>query len=150
MSVVNGVVNTIKGLPGQISSALSGVVEAFTAPFRRAYDSVKGWVDSIKEMASNIPVVGGAFAGGEIAAGGETFDLSSSVNVKNETVKVEVEEHVVLDLINVPAHIDTPTLIKMLQDKEVLRALTGNKDFQTLDAKVKEEILARVNRAKGV
>ena len=41
-------------------------------------------------------------------------------------------------------------LINALTDKNVLAALTGNRDFQELDAKVKARIASKQTRARGV
>jgi phage-related protein len=154
--VVSSVVNTLTGLPGKISSALSGVVSAITAPFKQAYDTLSGIVDNIKSKASE--VTGIAF-GGETAWGGETaIDLGTgnsfntntgAYNNESSEINVNVTEKIILDLVNVPAHIDSNTLIRMLQDKEVLKSLTRNKDFQDLDNQVKQELMAKIRRSKG-
>jgi len=152
--LVNGAVNTISQLPGKISSALSGVVDAIVAPFRNAYNQAKQIWDDIVSMANNVPSFGGETAyGGEIAFAGEEMTTSSTIKgwtiEKNNNVDVNVAHKIMLDLLNVPAHIDTETLIKMLKNKEVLKSLTGNRDFQDLDAKVKKEILKQIDRARG-
>ena len=154
--VVSSVVNTLTGLPGKISSALSGVVSAITGPFKQAYDTLSGIVDNIKSKASE--VTGIAF-GGETAWGGETaIDLGTGNSFNTNTgaytnesseINVNVTEKIILDLVNVPAHIDSNTLIRMLQDKEVLKSLTRNKDFQDLDNQVKQELMAKIRRSKG-
>ena len=171
-AVVTGVVNILTGLPGKISGALSGVVSAITQPFKSAYDSVVGVVDNIKskvqEGMNAIANLGGA-AGGDLAAGGDIVPLAAGgdmiatdvygqdFNVSNgeyviDRGPIEVNEKftVVLDLINVPAHIDTDTLIRMLRDPAVLRAIVENRDFQSLDAKVKQQIDFKLKRSKGV
>lgn len=149
-------------LPGKISSALNGVISAITQPFKSAYDSVVGVVDNIKnKVTEGLNELGKLTGfGGETAYGGETatdiatgeiFNTNSGeVIIDESSIDVNITEEIILSLKDVPAHIDTQTLIKMLQDKEVLRALTANKDFQDLDAKIKQEILSKVNRAKGV
>jgi phage-related protein len=154
--VVSSVVNTLTGLPGKISSALSGVASAITGPFKQAYDTLCGIVDNIKSKASE--VTGIAF-GGETAWGGETaIDLGTGNSFNTNTgaytnesseINVNVTEKIILDLVNVPAHIDSNTLIRMLQDKEVLKSLTRNKDFQDLDNQVKQELMAKIRRSKG-
>ena len=158
--VVSQTASKLGELPGRISSALSGVVSAITSPFKSAYDSVCGVVDNIKSKVSDamnsIASLGGAF-GGETAYGGETaVDILSgdSFNINtgeynNEDINVNVNERIVLDLVNVPAHIDTNTLIQMLQDKEVLKSLTGNKDFQDLDNQVKKSLQSKIRRSRG-
>ena len=150
--LVNDVVNWFKQLPGKISSALSGVISAITKPFQQAYDDVKGIVDNISNKVQEglnyigqlTGAAGSDAAGGELAAGGDSYSFS------NQKIEVETTNTVILDLQNVPAHIDTNSLIDMLSNPDVLKALTGNKDFQDLDSKVKLEIQRRANRARGV
>jgi hypothetical protein len=71
--------------------------------------------------------------------------------VNNDDTPLTIEDNINLnlDLSNVPSHIDTNTLINALTDKNVLTALTGNRDFQNLDAKVKSRINLKTNRARG-
>lgn len=150
-AVVDGVRDVLSNTASAVSSALGGVVDAIVAPFREAYNQAKAWWDSIASLGG---AAGSDAAGGEMAIARTALDLSSDKEfdiITGETVhvEVEVENKVILDLINVPAHIDTATLIRMLQDKEVLQALTSNPDFQSLDAKMKDEILARIKRAGG-
>ena len=146
---MNDVVTWFKSLPGKISDALSGVVSAITKPFQNAYDTVKGIVDNISnKVQEGLNYVGqlAGYAGGDnLAAGGDIYSVSSG----SQKIEVETTNRVILDLENVPAHIDTRSLIEMLSNTEVLRALTGNKDFQDLDSKVKLEIARRANRARG-
>ena len=145
--LVNDVVTWFKSLPGKISDALSGVVSAITKPFQNAYDTVKGIVDNISnKVQEGLNYVGqlAGYAGGDnLAAGGDSYSVGS------QKIEVETTNRVILDLENVPAHIDTRALIEMLSNTEVLRALTGNRDFQDLDSKVKLEIARRANRARG-
>jgi len=161
--VVNGAYNTLATIPDKINSALSGVKDAITKPFQNAYDTVCGIVDNIKQKVSEGlseagKLVGISPAGGEMAAGGETIptanvNVSKAVGWKhdpNNKITVEETKKIILDLINVPAHIDTATLIKMMEKPEVLKALTSNREFQALDNKTKLEIQKRINRAKGV
>ena len=152
-SVVNGVYNTFTGLPGKISSALSGVVNAITSPFKSAYDSVCGIVDNIKSKVEegmnalgNLNGAAGFEAAGFEAAGFEAAGFETSTNT-NETI--DVNYNISLDLNNVPGGMSSTDLINALTNRDVLTALTGNRDFQTLDAKVKARINAKSNRARG-
>ena len=153
---MSGVVNKLSSLPGDISSALSGVVDAITSPFQSAYDSLCGIVDSIKSKvqdalsaAASVTGFGGdTAAGGDMitAYGGDTY--SSSGNTI--TVEGEVTERLILDFQNVPGHIDTEQLISAMQDKKVLESIARNSTFQSIDAKVKNEIEAKSRRYYGV
>ena len=55
-----------------------------------------------------------------------------------------------MNLENVPSHIDTGALISMLNNKEVIRAFVENRDFQSIDAQVKQRLNWKVNRSRGV
>ena len=144
--IVDGVGNVLSGTASAISSALGGVVDAIVKPFRDAYDQAKGLWDKITSLGQ--------------ASGGETWDdfavNASSSNVVGDvdvnargSDSLDVNHNITLDLVNVPAQIDTSTLISMLKDKNVLMALTGNPDFQTLDARVKEKLNLKQVRARG-
>ena len=162
-NVVDGVYNTLSGIPGKVSSALSGVANAIAQPFKDAYKWVCDEVDKIKNKASELS--GGIIAlGGETeplpveANGstntvdvntGETFNVADGSTVKNEPIEVNINQHLILDLANVPATIDTATLIRLLQDKTVLKELTNNSDFQFLDNKAKERLTYKIRRANG-
>lgn len=158
-SIVSGVVGILTGLPGQISSALAGVVSAITSPFQSAYNAVVGVVNNIKSQVQDaMNAIGqlNPFAqGGEvIAAGGESLDVYGNrfdirTGRSTDKLDVEVNEHIILDFVNVPAHIDTDTLAKAIQDRDVLKALTTNRTFQDLDANIKSKIEARNNRSRG-
>ena len=152
--VVSGVYNKLSEIPGKISSALSGVVDAIVKPFRDAYNQAKQVWDDIVSMATNTPSVSAA-GGTDLAAGGYDIGVGDRsikgwVIDESQQVDVNLQHEIVLDLKNVPGHIDTKTLIEMLKNKEVLKSLTGNHDFQNLDKRVKDEIVRRTNRSRGV
>ena len=208
--VVTGVYNKMAEIPGKITSALSGVASAIVGPFKSAYDSVCGVVDSIKSKVSDamsaIGSLGGA-RGGDIVPDARGGDLPSgdvstitkpftdaynsvegvvdniiskasevanislpafggdawgedivpdawgsdvTYTTNNENLTVDINHNVTLDLVNVPAHISTATLIEMLSDRDVLNAFVNNRDFQSLDARVKERINYKANRSRGV
>jgi len=160
--IVDGVYNTLSSLPGKISSALSGVVEAIVGPFRDAYNQAKQYWDQITSLGG-LAAGGDHPAGGERVAGGEIsseninkafqgkYDVRNAVGWQHKgKISVESSNKIILDLINVPSHIDTNTLIKMLKEPEVAKSIANNKDFQEIDSKVKLEIQKRANRARGV
>lgn len=171
-SIVSGVVGILSGLPGRISSALSGVVNAIVSPFRQAYDSVVNVVNNIKnQVQEGLSAIGqlNDARGGDDARGSDILGIDNNYNGingiitpllmenrKNNTASMEdhltidVNEKITLDLANVPSSIDETTLIEMLQDKQVLSALTNNRVFQELDAKVKQRIEFANGRARGV
>lgn len=156
--VVSGVNDKLSGIGGSITSALSGVVNAFTKPFKDAYSAVADWVGKIKDKASEVPVIGGAFGGEDLplggAYGGEDLTSTQVKSIEKREIHTTNDVNLNLDLRNVPAGIDETLLhnlvIDTLTDKSVLSVLVNNNDFQSLDNRAKARILARNNRARGV
>ena len=147
-AVVDGAAGALAALPGRIASALGGVVDAIVKPFRDAYNAAKQVWDKIVNMANNTPSVsaqGGDAMGGDWAPMGGDFEVSS-----NDTVTLEHNLNISLDLANVPSHISTEQLVSALTDRNVLRELVNNRDFQLLDSRAKERLNLKVNRARGV
>ena len=148
--LVNGAYNTLSGLPGKVASALGGVVDAIVKPFRDAYDQAKGWWDKITSL--DLSFGGEAAYGGETAtaSNGQSFNIGTGEYVvsDNQPLVIEDNVNVTLDLRNVPATINTDQLISALQDRSVLSAIAGNRDFQALDANVKKRISLR-NARRG-
>ena len=157
--VVSGVSDKLSGIGGSITSALSGVVNAFTKPFKDAYDAVKEWVGKIKSKASEVPVIGGGAFGGEDlplggAYGGEDLTSTQVKSIERMEIHTTNDVNLNLDQKNVPNNIDEnvlkSALVESLTDKSVLSVLVNNNDFQSLDNRAKARILARNNRARGV
>ena len=157
--VVSGVSDKLSGIGGSISSALSGVINAFTKPFKDAYDAVADWVGKIKRKASEVPVIGGAFGGEDLPIGGayggeDLTPLSQVGSIEKMEIHTTNDVNLSLDLKNVPSNIDenvlSNALVESLTDKSVLSVLVNNNDFQSLDNRAKARILARNNRARGV
>lgn len=150
--VVNGAYNTLKSLPGKVGSALSGVVDRIVKPFRDAYNTAKGWWDKITSLG------GGGAAGfdyeGMIE---ELMQQNGGLSLtSNDSIDVNVSQEIELmfDLKNIPEGTDADTVYRMveaaLNDKNVIKSLVQNNDFQSLDQKVKSRIIAKNNRARGV
>ena len=153
--IVSGVGNALSNITSTISSALSGVKDAIVQPFQDAYEAAKGVWDSIVNMASNTPHVGGGDVEWSFYDDSDVTSLLKSngeivVASGGESSTVDVNNNVVLDFKNVPSHIDTDTLISAMQDKKVLKSLTNNPEFQSLDANVKNKLNLKVNRARGI
>ena len=145
LDVVNGAYNTLTGLPGKIASALSGVVDAIAKPFKKGYEDAKKWIDSIKNLKIPNPA----------ARGGEPLDITGSNSLSisssdNGPIIIEDNINLTVDLKNVPAGMSADTLITALQDKNVLNALVSNRDFQSLDAQVKQKISLKKMRSGGI
>ena len=156
-SVIKNITSPFSGVVSAISGALSGVANAIKAPFEQAWNLVKPIIDNIKngiDMISNLSFGGEPAYGGEtaIASNGQTFNIGTGEYiVDNDDSPIVIEDNVNLniDLRNVPSNINTEQLINALTDKNVLSALTSNRDFQSLDAKVKQKINLKNVRARG-
>ena len=145
--LISRITSPFQGVAGKISSALGGVANALLAPFKQAWSWIEPYYNKIKDALNIIP--GNAFGGEEGPMGGETSPVSSNVGYSTGNQSIDVNHNITLDLVNVPAQIDTNTLISMLRDPTVLRALTSNPDFQTLDARVKEKLNLKQIRSRG-
>jgi hypothetical protein len=156
-TVISNITSPFSGVVSAISGALSGVVNAISAPFQQAWNTVKPWVDKIKQ---GIDMISNLSFGGEPAYGGETindvngnsFNISSGqyiVEADNSPIEINDNINLSLDLRNVPSHINTGQLIEALSDKNVLSAIANNRDFQDIDAKVKQRISLKTGRARG-
>ena len=145
---MNGVKNVLSGTASSVSSALSGVVNAITAPFKKGYEEAKKWWNKAKNL-------GGAAGGDPLdeAYGGDPLDLLTGqpfnvstggyTIVESETT-LNVNETLTLDLQNVPNSVNEAELMVWLKsavgDKGLIRTLVENKDFQALDSKMKESL----------
>lgn len=153
-SLITSITSPFSGVAGAISGALSGVVSAIKAPFQAAWNAVKPLIDKIE---SGMKLIGAR--GGETAAGGETaiatdtntggvFNIATGQYLGTDN-KVVIEDNInlTLDLRNVPANISTSQLIEALNNREVLNALVNNRDFQSIDAQVKQRISLKNSRS---
>jgi len=154
--LISKITSPFSGVAGKISSALGGVADAFTKPFRDAWSWIKPYYDKIKGALDIIPSFGGEPAyGGESALDvvtGQSFRINTGeyiVDEDNSPVVIEDNINLTLDLRNVPSNVNTSQLIEALGDKRVLSALTSNRDFQDLDAKVKQKIALKNVRSRG-
>ena len=151
--LISKVTSPFTELPGKISGALSGVVNAISKPFQDAWNYVKPYVDKIQNAMNFLPSFGGEAAyGGETAtsSNGQVFNIGTGEYVVSDNQPLVIEDNVniSLDLQNVPATINTDQLISALQDRSVLSAIAGNRDFQSIDANVKKRISLR-NARRG-
>ena len=151
--VVNNIISAANGITKGIS--LSGLADKLTGPFQSAYKSITGWAQKTYQDAQKWYNSIKPKSGGGGAAGGLDL-LDTPLTSTHDTMKVDVNEKIdiVLDLRNVPSGMDESllreTLNETVQSKEFISALVNNKDFQSLDSKVKSRISAKQNRARGV
>ena len=140
--VVNNVLSTVKRITGIDISAVTG---RLVQPFVNAYNRISREVDKIKAKANSVASAGGGivnFFG---------FDYEGMLEAQQSGgSKSSMDINLNVDLSNVPAGVSTETLIAVLTDPAVLQALTGNNDFQSLDAKAKNRLALKQARARGV
>jgi hypothetical protein len=154
-TLISNITSPFHGVASAISSALSGVVSAITAPFRAAWDTLEPIISKIKEGMDLIGGITGA-AGFELgnAAGFENsagFELSDESNVSSTTHHevLDVNYNINIDL-TAPSSMSSSDLMSVVNDRDFLVALTGNRDFQELDARVKSRISLKNSRMRGV
>ena len=152
ISIVKTFLSTVKSVVSQAKATiqslnninLSSLTNKLTKPFTDAYNRISREVDKIKAKASQI-------ASNPLGALGFGFDFEGMLEAQanggtNSTMDINLN----VDLANVPAGVSTETLIAVLTDPTVLSALTGNNDFQTLDAKAKNRLALKQGRARGI
>lgn len=157
ISAVKLFYSTVRDLVGKAKTVIhsittiniSAVTSKLVSPFQRAYEKIASIVEKIKAKASQ---AGSAGLGvlNIFNRGNYGFDFEGMLEAQasgNTTITQDINLNV--DLANVPAGVDTQTLITVLTDPAVLSALTGNNDFQSLDAKAKNRLRLKQARARG-
>ena len=151
ISIVKTFLSTVKSVVSQAKATiqslnninLSSLTNKLTKPFTDAYNRISKEVDKIKAKASQI-------ASNPLGAIGLGFDFEGMLEAQSGgNTKITQDINLNVDLANVPAGVSTETLIAVLTDPAVLSALTGNNDFQTLDAKAKNRLALKQGRARG-
>ena len=160
--------NTISGIVGGIKSTISGITHVnigsltskLTQPVTNAYNNiaktVSNIINKIKSIPHNIPGIGGAF-GFDYEGMLEELNKSKSANVYtsgNESLTLDHNINFKFDFTNLPEGTSEETLVAMLRsaitDRSVINSLVNSPDFQSLDGKVKDRLLLKSNRARGV
>ena len=159
-SLISSITGPFSGVAGAISSALSGVVNAIKAPFDAAWNAVKPLVDKIQGAMKLVGAAGG------MAAGGMPDDILLNNNPTTatfkteETVQFEFKDDLDLNL-NITGLPDSVSegnveviFTRLFNDPnfkdELMRTIAGSALFQKLDAKEKNRLLGKANRARGV
>ena len=142
---VQNTINKVKAIVGSITNInIGSVTQKLTKPFTDAYNRISKEVDKIKAKASQI-------ASNPLGALGFGFDFEGMLEAQSAGgSKNEMDINLNVDLSNVPAGVDTQTLIAVLTDPTVLQALAGNSDFQSYDARAKQRLALKNARARGV
>lgn len=83
-NLVNQVYTALSSLPGKVRSALSGIAEIITAPFRNAWNTVSPWINKIKDgvnfLNDHMPSFG--FEGVSFGFTGESFGFDGFENLE--------------------------------------------------------------------
>jgi len=159
----------ISGIVGSIKSVISGITHVnigsltskLTAPVTNAYNNiaktVSNIINKIKSIPHNIPGIGGAFGFDYEGMLEELSKQSGSANVytsSNESLTLDHNINFSFDFTNLPEGTSEETLVAMLRsaitDRSVINSLVNSPDFQALDGKVKDRLLLKGNRARGV
>ena len=144
---------------------ISGVINKIVQPFKDAYKGVAKQVEKIKKKAKEIPS-NAARGGLGILGGAYGFDFegmleemnsrnsNSSYVTSDENLTLDHNINFNFDFTNLPEGTSEENLIAMLQsaitDRSVINSLVNSPDFQSLDGKVKERLVLKGNRARGV
>ena len=125
---------------------ISAVTNRLVKPFTDAYNRIAKEVDKIKAKAQSAGNAGLGILGGAYG-----FDYEGMLEAQaNGGTSSSMDINLNVDLANVPSGVSTETLIAVLTDPAVLQALTGNANFQSLDARAKNRLALKNSRARGV
>ena len=140
---------------------ISAVTSRLVKPFQDAYVRISKEVDKIKAKANQagqagLGILGGAY-GFDYEGMLEELNKSKSTNVystSNESLTLDHNINFSFDFTNLPEGTSEETLVAMLRsaitDRSVINSLVNSPDFQSLDGKVKDRLLLKNNRARGV
>ena len=140
---------------------ISAVTGRLVKPFQDAYIRIAREVDKIKAKANQAGQAGLGILGG--AYGFDYEGMLEELESKNKTTTyTRNDENLSLDhninfsfdFTNLPEGTSEETLVAMLRsaitDRSVINSLVNSPDFQSLDGKVKDRIMLKSNRARGV
>ena len=92
--IVNNIISAFNRVKGGISNALSGVYNIITAPFRRAWDTIKPIVDNISNAASWVGSVLGGSAGVVPGSAGIVTGGPVDVGTANQQIMRDVSTNI--------------------------------------------------------
>ena len=161
---VSSAVTKIKSAAQSITHInINSVKDKLISPFKNAYSSIvswakktysdaQSWYNSIKPKSSS----GGAY-GFDLEGMLEEINKQKSSNVYttgNESLTLDHNINFSFDFTNLPEGTSEETLVAMLRsaitDRSVINSLVNSPDFQSLDGKVKDRLLLKSGRARGV
>ena len=151
---IKSTIHTITGV--NIGGLTSKLTKPVTDAYTKIAKTVGNIIQKIKSIPSNIPGLGGAF-GFDYEGMLEELNKSKSANVYtsgNESLTLDHNINFNFDFTNLPEGTSEETLVAMLRsaitDRSVINSLVNSPDFQSLDGKVKDRLLLKGNRARGV
>ena len=140
-----------------IGSLTSKLTQPVTNAYNNIAKTVSNIINKIKSIPHNIPGLGGAFGFDYEGMLEELNKQSGSANVytsSNESLTLDHNINFSFDFTNLPEGTSEETLVAMLRsaitDRSVINSLVNSPDFQSLDGKVKDRLLLKGNRARGV
>jgi len=154
---VSSIKSTISGITHvNIGSLTNKITQPVTNAYNKIVKTVSNIIKKIKSIPSNIPGIGGAL-GFDYEGMLEELNKSKSANVytsSNESLTLDHNINFKFDFTNLPEGTSEENLVAMLQsaitDRSVISSLVNSPDFQSLDGKVKERLVLKGNRARGV
>lgn len=159
----NSIKSTVESIKTKVRSigniSLSSITDAITKPFKDAYDSVVKWVDKIKAKAKEATSNPLGFLGFGFDYEGMMEELEqtrkqTTYTTNDENLTLDHNINFKFDFTNLPEGTSEETLVAMLRsaitDRSVINSLVNSPDFQSLDGKVKDRLLLKNNRARGV
>ena len=154
---VSSIKSTIQGITHvNIGSLTNKITQPVTNAYNKIAKTVSNIINKIKSIPSNIPGIGGAF-GFDYEGMLEEMNSrnsNSSYVTSDENLTLDHNINFKFDFTNLPEGTSEENLVAMLQsaitDRSVINSLVNSPDFQSLDGKVKERLVLKNGRARGV
>jgi phage-related protein len=155
--IVGSIKSTIQGITGvNIGSLTSKLTQPVTNAYNNIAKTVSNIIKKIKSIPHNIPGLGGAF-GFDYEGMLEELESKNKTTTytrNDENLSLDHNINFSFDFTNLPEGTSEETLVAMLRsaitDRSVINSLVNSPDFQSLDGKVKDRLLLKGNRARGV
>ena len=156
-STVGSIKTTIHTITGvNIGGLTSKLTKPVTDAYTKIAKTVGNIIQKIKSIPSNIPGIGGAF-GFDYEGMLEEMNSrnsNSSYVTSDENLTLDHNINFKFDFTNLPEGTSEENLVAMLQsaitDRSVINSLVNSPDFQALDGKVKDRLILKNGRARGV
>ena len=160
-SKITGTVSSIKSTISGITHVnIGSLTSKLTQPVTNAYNNIAKTVSNIikkiKSIPHNIPGLGGAY-GFDYEGMLEELESKNKTTTytrNDENLSLDHNINFTFDFTNLPEGTSEETLVAMLRsaitDRSVINSLVNSPDFQSLDGKVKDRIMLKNGRARGV